>query len=66
MLIYKNNNKVLSFTIKNKEDEILGINDRIVLVKANKIMNQKINKIYMLNDNTFLDSDTIIFDDEVK
>ena len=64
-MIYKNNKKVLSFTFK-KEDKILGINDRIALVKANKIMNQRVNEIYILNGISILDSYTIIFDDEVK
>jgi hypothetical protein len=35
-------------------------------MKANKIMNQGINEKELLNGNSILDSDTIIFDDEVK
>lgn len=45
--------------------EILGVNNRIQLEEANKIMRRRINERHMLNGVTFIDSSTTYIEDEV-
>lgn len=45
--------------------EILGVNNRIQLEKANHIMREAINRRHMLNGVTFIDASSVYIDDEV-
>ena len=47
-------------------DEILGINNRVQLEKANQIMKKKINEYHMLNGVTFIDSNSVYIEQGVK
>ncbi|MFW6306438.1 MAG: bifunctional UDP-N-acetylglucosamine diphosphorylase/glucosamine-1-phosphate N-acetyltransferase GlmU [Bacillota bacterium] len=47
-------------------NDIIGINDRVNLAKAEKIMRQRINKKHMDNGVTIIDPDTTYIDSQVK
>lgn len=47
-------------------NEILGINNRVQLEKANQIMKKKINEYHMLNGVTFIDSNSAYIEQDVK
>lgn len=47
-------------------DEILGINDRLQLAKAQKIMQQRIVRKHMLNGVTFISPDTVYIGKDVE
>lgn len=46
--------------------ESLGVNDRVALAQANKIMRQRINRGHMLSGVTFIDPDTTYIDAGIK
>ncbi|PRY83724.1 bifunctional UDP-N-acetylglucosamine diphosphorylase/glucosamine-1-phosphate N-acetyltransferase GlmU [Alkalibacterium olivapovliticus] len=55
MEILKNDNELISaYQLANKE-EALGVNDRIALALANKLMKKRINETHMRNGVTFVD-----------
>lgn len=64
-IICHKNGKAGAYTVENP-DEIMGVNDRIQLAKAEKIMRSSINEKYMLSGVTIIDPDnTYICDDAV-
>lgn len=48
------------------EDEIKAVNDRIQLAEVNKIMQSRINQVYMKNGVTMIDPNTTFINDTVK
>ena len=46
-------------------DEALGVNDRVALSTANKIMHRRLNEMHMRNGVTFIDPDTTYIDEGV-
>ncbi|MHC5216810.1 bifunctional UDP-N-acetylglucosamine diphosphorylase/glucosamine-1-phosphate N-acetyltransferase GlmU [Enterococcus sp. LJL128] len=46
-------------------DEAMGINDRVALAKANKIMCHRLNKMHMMNGVTFVDPENTYIDEGV-
>ena len=46
--------------------ESLGVNDRIALAQATKIMQRRINEEHMRNGVSFIDPDTAYIDSDVK
>ncbi|WP_034300896.1 bifunctional UDP-N-acetylglucosamine diphosphorylase/glucosamine-1-phosphate N-acetyltransferase GlmU [Alkalibacterium sp. AK22] len=72
MEILKNQAELISaYQLDNKE-EALGVNDRVALAKANKLMKQRINELHMRNgvtmvdpDQTYIESDIVIGQDTV-
>lgn len=46
-------------------DEAMGINDRVALAKANKIMHRRINQQHMMNGVTFIDPETTYINEGV-
>ncbi|MEI5994112.1 GlmU protein [Enterococcus sp. 4G2_DIV0659] len=46
-------------------EEAMGINDRVALAEANKIMHQRLNKMHMMNGVSFVDPDTTYIDEGV-
>lgn len=65
------NEKVSAFLTPNAE-ETLGVNDRVALAQAEKVMKKRINEMHMRNgvtiidpDNTYIDPDVIIEQDVV-
>ena len=46
-------------------DEAMGVNDRVALSTANKIMHRRLNEMHMRNGVTFIDSDTTYIDEGV-
>lgn len=57
--------KVGSFVLDDS-DEILGINDRVQLNAVQKIMQERINKKYMLSGVTFLSPDSVFIGKDVE
>lgn len=47
-------------------DEAMGINDRVALAKANKIMHRRINQQHMMNGVTFVDPETTYINEGVS
>lgn len=47
------------------EEEALGVNDRVALSKATKLMQQRINETHMLNGVTMIDPDSIYIEADV-
>lgn len=46
-------------------DEAMGVNDRVALSTANKIMHRRLNEMHMRNGVTFIDPDTTYIDEGV-
>ncbi|MHC5228481.1 bifunctional UDP-N-acetylglucosamine diphosphorylase/glucosamine-1-phosphate N-acetyltransferase GlmU [Enterococcus sp. LJL99] len=46
-------------------DEAMGINDRVALAEANKIMHRRLNKMHMMNGVTFVDPEATYIDEGV-
>lgn len=46
-------------------DEAMGINDRVALAEANKIMHRRLNKMHMMNGVTFIDPEATYIDEGV-
>lgn len=64
-IICNNNGKAGAYTAHNP-DEIMGVNDRVQLARAEKIMRTSINERFMLSGVTIIDPDnTYICDDAV-
>lgn len=59
------NNRVGTFTVSNS-DEMRGINDRIQLAEAEKIMQKRINEKHMKNGVTMILPETIVIEDNVE
>lgn len=57
--------RILPYTI-NDEKEIIGVNDRIGLSEAEKILRARINKKHMGNGVTIIDPETTYIDEEVE
>jgi len=66
--ILKNNNQEEKIKVMcvNKAQEFFGINDKLQLMQANKIMRIKINKFHMLNGVSLLDLENIFIDHGVE
>lgn len=65
--ILKNQAELVQPFMTEDEDEILGINDRLALARAEKIMKQRINEKHLLNgvsimdiDNTYISQEAVI------
>ncbi|MED4533449.1 bifunctional UDP-N-acetylglucosamine diphosphorylase/glucosamine-1-phosphate N-acetyltransferase GlmU [Metabacillus fastidiosus] len=70
--ILKNEGETVSAYQTNSFDETLGVNDRIALSQAEKIMRERINKLHMKNgvslidpDSTYISADAVIGEDTV-
>lgn len=61
----ENGEKVGAYTLKDF-DESLGVNDRVALANAEKIMRQRINQKHMVNGVNFIDSHTAYIDIDVE
>jgi len=59
------NKKILPYTIKD-EKEVIGVNDRIGLSEAEKVLRARINKKHMGNGVTIIDPETTYIDEEVE
>ena len=46
-------------------DEAMGINDRVALAEANKIMHRRLNRMHMMNGVTFVDPEATYIDEGV-
>src|SRR6056297_149352 len=63
--IKSDNKKILPFTIKD-DKEIIGVNDRLGLSEAEKVLRTRINNKHMENGVTIIDPETTYIDEEVK
>lgn len=70
--ILKKENQIVSAYIMDDFSESLGVNDRIALSEANRLMKKRINRQHMLNgvslidsENTYIESDVVIGSDTV-
>ena len=61
----ENGEKVGAYTLKDF-DESLGVNDRVALANAEKIMRQRINQKHMVNGVNFIDPHTAYIDIDVE
>ena len=57
--------KIGGYPVKNM-DEIRGINDRVQLAEAEKVMQKKLNEMHMRNGVTMILPETIIIEDDVE
>lgn len=64
-ILRKNGDKVGAYTMPDFS-ESLGVNDRIALAQATKIMQKRINEEHMKNGVSFIDPDTAYIDSDVK
>lgn len=64
-ILKKSGKVVVAYKMKNF-DESMGVNDRIALAKANKLMRQRINEEHMRNGVTLVDPQTTYIDIDVK
>ncbi|WP_423188544.1 bifunctional UDP-N-acetylglucosamine diphosphorylase/glucosamine-1-phosphate N-acetyltransferase GlmU [Alkalibacterium sp. f15] len=66
MEILKNQDELISaYQLDNKE-EALGVNDRVALAEANKVMKKRINVQHMRNGVTMVDPDQTYIESDVK
>ncbi len=63
--IKSKNKKILPFTIKD-DKEIIGVNDRVGLSEAEKVLRTRINNKHMENGVTIIDPETTYIDEEVN
>lgn len=63
-ILIKSGKKVGAKVISDN-NEIFGINDKVQLEKANRVMRKRINERHMLNGVTFIDSDLAYIEDSV-
>lgn len=63
--IFKKDNRKISACLLDNFDESLGINDRVQLAQAEKIMRARINKKHMVNGVTLIDPETTYIDSDV-
>ncbi|NRD77468.1 bifunctional UDP-N-acetylglucosamine diphosphorylase/glucosamine-1-phosphate N-acetyltransferase GlmU [Bacillus sp. BRMEA1] len=64
--ILKKQGEVVSAFQTNDLDETLGVNDRVALAEAEKIMRKRINEIHMRNGVTIIDPDHTYIETEVE
>lgn len=64
--ILKNAGEIVTAYVMDSEDESMGVNDRVALAKANKLMQARINEAHMRNGVTFIDPDTTYIESDVK
>ncbi|MGQ5709707.1 bifunctional UDP-N-acetylglucosamine diphosphorylase/glucosamine-1-phosphate N-acetyltransferase GlmU [Lactobacillus sp. PSON] len=64
-ILRKNGDKVGAYTMPDFS-ESLGVNDRVALAQATKIMQKRINEEHMKNGVSFIDPDTAYIDSDVK
>ncbi len=64
-ILRKNGDKVGAYTMPDFS-ESLGVNDRVALAQATKIMQKRINEEHMRNGVSFIDPDTAHIDSDVK
>ncbi len=65
LALMKNNGLKVGAYVVDDACEISGVNDRVQLAEAEKIMRKRINKKLMLEGVTIIDSDTTYIDDDV-
>ena len=64
--ILKEQGEIVTAFVMDSEDESMGVNDRVALAKASRLMNARINEAHMRNGVTFVDpSNTYIESDVV-
>lgn len=63
--ILKKEGKTIAAYRMDHFEEAMGVNDRVALAEANKIMHQRLNKMHMMNGVTFVDPDTTYIDEGV-
>ncbi|MGX7245136.1 bifunctional UDP-N-acetylglucosamine diphosphorylase/glucosamine-1-phosphate N-acetyltransferase GlmU [Enterococcus quebecensis] len=63
-ILKKEGKAVAAYQMSNFE-EAMGINDRVALAEANKIMHQRLNKMHMMNGVSFVDPDSTYIDEGV-
>ncbi|GCF94140.1 bifunctional protein GlmU [Enterococcus florum] len=64
--IMKNEDKTVAAYQTEDFEESIGVNDRIALAEANKIMRQRINKMHMINGVSFIDPAATYIDSGVE
>jgi bifunctional UDP-N-acetylglucosamine pyrophosphorylase/glucosamine-1-phosphate N-acetyltransferase len=64
--IFKNDGKKVSAFVLDDFDESIGVNDRVALAQAEKIMRTRINRQHMLNGVTLIDPETTYLDADVE
>ena len=64
-ILKKEDELISAYQLANKE-EALGVNDRVNLAKASKLMKERINEKHMRNGVTFIDPDQTYIESEVK
>lgn len=63
--IFKNDQKTVAAHILPDFSESLGVNDRVALAEAEKIMRARINKAHMINGVTLIDPETTYIDSDI-
>lgn len=63
--ILKNDGATIAAYRMKNFDEAMGINDRMALAEANKIMCRRLNEMHMMNGVTFIDPDNTYIDEGV-
>lgn len=63
--IFKNQGKIVAAKALDDYDESLGVNDRVALAQAEKVMRARINRSHMLNGVTLTDPDTTYIDADI-
>ena len=66
MEIFKNENKIVAAYRMRNFEESMGVNDRVALSKATKVMRQRINEGHMKNGVTIIDPDNTYIDCDVQ
>ncbi len=64
--ILKNKGKVVTAFQMADFEEALGVNDRVALAEANKIMQRRLAKMHMMNGVTFIDPESTYIEGEVS
>lgn len=64
--ILKSEGKQVGAYCMDEFEESMGVNDRVALAKATKVMQRRINELHMKNGVTIIDPDTTYIDVEVK
>lgn len=64
--ILKNKGEIVGAYQMDKEEESLGVNDRVALAKATQLMRHRINEQHMRNGVTFIDPAATYIDSEVE
>ena len=63
-ILKKQNELISAFQLENKEDA-LGVNDRVALAQASKLMKKRINEQHMRNGVTFIDPEQTYIESDV-